>query len=189
MAESKKIICGARRKKGAGICQAPPAKGKKRCRLHGGADGVGAPLGNRNAVKHGLYSQYLGPEDQDRWDTIQIGTLDDEIRVTRIQISRCIRELERLDGLASDAGEHMENDTVTMTVDQVGNKITVATKRRKDVLRRYNFLVESVRKLELARLELGGGNKSAEDLARDIGQFMRSTDNPFEDPEVDQDAA
>lgn len=188
MAERKKIICGAKRKSDGGPCQAGVVPGKKRCRLHGGLS-TGAPLGNTNAVKHGLYSQYLKPEDQERWDTIQIGTLDDEIKVTRIQISRCIKELERLDGLASDSQEQLENDTVTLTVDQAGNKITVATKKRKDVLRRYNFLIESVRKLELARLELGGGNKSAEDLARDIGNFMRDTDNPFADPEDVPDAA
>lgn len=26
------------------------------CRMHGGADGVGAPPGNRNAWKHGYYT-------------------------------------------------------------------------------------------------------------------------------------
>ena len=31
--------------------------GKKRCRMHGGAQGSGAPTGNRNAVKHGLYTR------------------------------------------------------------------------------------------------------------------------------------
>jgi uncharacterized protein YjcR len=32
-------------------------KGKKRCRMHGGAKGSGAPKGNRNALKHGTYTQ------------------------------------------------------------------------------------------------------------------------------------
>ena len=31
-------------------------KGKKRCRMHGGAAGSGAPKGNKNALKHGLYT-------------------------------------------------------------------------------------------------------------------------------------
>lgn len=181
MADSNRVICGAQKRGGKGLCQAPAVRGKKRCRLHGGAEGHGAPKGNRNAIKHGLYSQYLSERDQERWDEIQIGTLDDEIRVTRIQISRCIQELERLSALASDDQAHMENESVTLSVDQQGNKLTVATKRRKDVLRRYNFLIETVRKLELARIELGGGNKTAEDLARDIRAFMQTTDNPFED--------
>jgi hypothetical protein len=31
-------------------------KGRARCRLHGGAEGSGAPEGNRNALKHGRYT-------------------------------------------------------------------------------------------------------------------------------------
>jgi hypothetical protein len=30
--------------------------GKKRCRMHGGAAGSGAPLGNKNRYVHGHYS-------------------------------------------------------------------------------------------------------------------------------------
>lgn len=39
-------------------CQKPAAKGKKRCRLHGGAEGSGAPRGERNgSYRHGLYTR------------------------------------------------------------------------------------------------------------------------------------
>ena len=31
--------------------------GKKRCRMHGGAAGSGAPAGNQNAVKHGAFTK------------------------------------------------------------------------------------------------------------------------------------
>lgn len=34
-----------------------PEPGKRRCRLHGGAKGAGAPRGNNNALKHGYYSK------------------------------------------------------------------------------------------------------------------------------------
>lgn len=40
----------------ATLCQSPAIRGKKRCRLHGGAKGSGAPKGNKNALKHGEYS-------------------------------------------------------------------------------------------------------------------------------------
>ncbi len=30
--------------------------GKRRCRMHGGAAGSGAPVGNKNAFRHGHYS-------------------------------------------------------------------------------------------------------------------------------------
>ncbi len=38
-------------------CASPAVRGKKRCRMHGGAKGSGAPFGNTNALKHGYYSK------------------------------------------------------------------------------------------------------------------------------------
>lgn len=48
--------CGAKTRSGK-LCQSPAVTGKKRCRMHGGAEGSGAPLGNKNALKHGLYTR------------------------------------------------------------------------------------------------------------------------------------
>ena len=50
--------CGARTRSGS-PCQSPAVKGKKHCRMHGGAAGSGARPGNRNALKHGRYSREL----------------------------------------------------------------------------------------------------------------------------------
>jgi hypothetical protein len=49
--------CLARTRSGA-PCQKSAAKDKERCRLHGGAEGSGAPRGERNgSYRHGLYTQ------------------------------------------------------------------------------------------------------------------------------------
>jgi hypothetical protein len=48
--------CGARTRDGA-ACRAPAAHGKTRCRMHGGGRRCGAPRGNRNARKHGLFAR------------------------------------------------------------------------------------------------------------------------------------
>jgi len=40
-----------------GACRSPAVRGKKRCRMHGGAPGSGAPRENRNARKHGLFTK------------------------------------------------------------------------------------------------------------------------------------
>jgi hypothetical protein len=48
--------CGARTRSGK-PCRSPAVDGKKRCRMHGGARGSGAPHGNKNALKHGLYTR------------------------------------------------------------------------------------------------------------------------------------
>ncbi len=48
--------CGAKTRAGT-PCMSPAVKGKKRCRMHGGAAGSGAPKGNKNALKHGHYTR------------------------------------------------------------------------------------------------------------------------------------
>ncbi len=40
----------------ATLCQSPAVRGKRRCRLHGGAKGSGGQKGNQNALKHGKYT-------------------------------------------------------------------------------------------------------------------------------------
>ena len=47
--------CGARTRSGA-PCKSAPVTGRRRCRMHGGADGSGAPEGSKNGnYKHGRY--------------------------------------------------------------------------------------------------------------------------------------
>jgi hypothetical protein len=48
--------CGARARSGS-ACRAPALSGSKRCRMHGGAEGAGAPRANQNARKHGLFTR------------------------------------------------------------------------------------------------------------------------------------
>jgi hypothetical protein len=48
--------CGATTRNG-GRCRAPAAHGKTRCRMHGGGRRCGAPRGNGNARKHGVFAR------------------------------------------------------------------------------------------------------------------------------------
>jgi hypothetical protein len=48
--------CGAKTRSGS-PCNAPAVRGKKRCRMHGGAPGSGAPRGNQNGLKHGRFTR------------------------------------------------------------------------------------------------------------------------------------
>jgi hypothetical protein len=48
--------CGARTRSGR-PCTAPAVSGKRRCRMHGGAPGSGAPKGNQNALKSGHFTR------------------------------------------------------------------------------------------------------------------------------------
>jgi hypothetical protein len=47
--------CGAKIRSG-GSCRSPAVRGKRRCRMHGGAPESGAPTGNQNACKHGRFT-------------------------------------------------------------------------------------------------------------------------------------
>jgi glucans biosynthesis protein len=48
--------CGAQTRNGE-TCRAPALRGKTRCRMHGGAWGSGAPMGNQNARTHGAFTR------------------------------------------------------------------------------------------------------------------------------------
>ena len=51
---NQSLRCGARTRSGSS-CRSPTVRGKRRCRMHGGAAGSGAPIGNTNALRHGHY--------------------------------------------------------------------------------------------------------------------------------------
>jgi hypothetical protein len=54
--------CGARTRSGK-PCQSPVVSGKRRCRMHGGAHGSGAPKGERNgSYRHGFYTAEAAAE-------------------------------------------------------------------------------------------------------------------------------
>ena len=48
------LRCGARRRAGK-PCRSLAVSGKTLCRIHGGAVESGAPLGNKNALTHGVH--------------------------------------------------------------------------------------------------------------------------------------
>ena len=50
--------CSAKSRAGT-PCRSPAVAGKKRCRMHGGAPGSGAPKGNQNALTTGLHTKEM----------------------------------------------------------------------------------------------------------------------------------
>src|SRR6201993_2942292 len=51
-----RALRGGPRTRSGAPCQSPAVRGKRRCRMHGGAAGTGAPFGNKNAFRHGHYT-------------------------------------------------------------------------------------------------------------------------------------
>jgi hypothetical protein len=54
----------------------------------------GAPEGNKNAVRNGLYSKYLSAEEQEQLALVgDIPGLDGEIEAARVDVMRALRKL------------------------------------------------------------------------------------------------
>jgi hypothetical protein len=105
-------LCGAKTRLG-GTCKKAPIAGKTRCCLHEelsvgdtsahehqcepcGQDAqiVQGAQGTNNehgAIAHGFYADALQPDELDLWARIEIGSLDDEIRLMKMKLRRLVR--------------------------------------------------------------------------------------------------
>lgn len=80
-------ICGAKTRSGK-PCNNKPIAGKKRCRLHGGLS-PGAPKGNKNNLKHGIYSRIFDDAQIDEAIAMQ-GNVSRELAIARIQLANLL---------------------------------------------------------------------------------------------------
>lgn len=164
--------CGAKTRAG-GSCKAP-AMANGRCRVHGGSS-TGAPK-NTNAVKHGFYSDALLPEERDLYERVEIGSLDDEIKLARVKLHRFVRLagsldlMQMVDGtleVIRKTGEAY--DAASESMQPYDKKeIKAAAPDYADLIIRQ---LDLIRKLELARADLkrdepppadGGGQGGAD---------------------------
>lgn len=144
-------------------------KGKARCAMHGGK----TPMKTRGNRKHGLYSAHLTPEEQDQWDGIQIGAVDDELRMLRIYLARCVA----LDAQISNAPSTVELSEVRRSVRPEGDAVDTIS-RKPDVFGRMNWIVGRIANLEKVRLEMLAAaaerGEGVDDKARDLIQTIRA---------------
>jgi len=116
--------------------------------------------GNTNAKTHGIYQKFLAPEEQEEWSNIELGKVDDELRLCRIRLQRALRaEIE--------ANGEVELEAVTeapAVMSGVPMDETIRTKqyRRKDYQGIINTLLGRIESLEKTRKDLmadmGNGN-------------------------------
>lgn len=142
--------CGATTRKG-GKCQREVLPGKRRCALHGGKS-TGPktkPLGNKRAAKPGsLYSQYLTDDEQTAFEQIELGRIDDELKLQRIRLARALRE-EQAIGKRLELDEHIK---------RVGGGPDAVPDEKKYKRRDYVAIIDRItgriESLERTRLEL-----------------------------------
>lgn len=137
-------LCGAKTRSGEKCKSRPMANG--RCRMHGGkSTGPKDNTGNTNAIKPGsLYSKYLTEDEQGAFNDIQLGNIDDELRLTRIRLARAL------------AKESDKPEIETVTRRQGGGPTTVPNEqqfKRRDYVGIIDKLTARIESLERRRLE------------------------------------
>ncbi len=136
-------LCGAKTRSGE-PCKRHAIPGSKRCKLHGGKS-TGAP-GNRNAAKPGsIYSKYLTDEENDALARIELGRVDDELRLTRVRLMRAL-------GRENEFGNTLEIDSEKVDSGETGG--TTTNSKVRDYSGLIDRLTARIESLERTRAEL-----------------------------------
>ena len=145
-------LCGAKTRSGE-PCKRHAIPGSSRCKLHGGKS-KGAPKANKYAAKPGsIYSQFLTDAENDMLASIELGRVDDELRLTRIRLMRALaRENEFGNTLELDS-EKSEPIEIEGRVIEGLAKVTTTTKVR-DYAGMIDRLTGRIESLERTRAEL-----------------------------------
>lgn len=123
--------CGARTRSGA-PCKRAPLEGKRRCRLHGGAS-TGPKKGSRNAAKPGsLYSKFLTDDERAIAAALELGSVDEELRLTRIRLMRALQR-------EADKGDTAELDE---QIEREGAENVTARSESKYKVRDYTAMID-----------------------------------------------
>lgn len=148
-------LCGAKTRSGE-PCKRHAIPGSSRCKLHGGKSS-GPPKGSKNAAKPGsIYSQFLTEEENDMLASIELGRVDDELRLTRVRLMRALaREYE--------FGNELEIDSEKI---EDGEKTT--TNKVRDYSGLIDRLTARVESLERTKEDLETRRLTNEKLRRDL---------------------
>lgn len=158
--------CGAKTRSGLPCKNRAMVNG--RCRMHGGKATV-THKGNQNARTHGIYSDAIDPNEQELWEQVEIGNLDNAIRIAHLQLRRAMiaqRAAESEDGLDLDA----ESTTTIEPAESEGNDEkprttkTVQRQRRpyEDII---NRLLGRIGDLEAKRADIANKAGHSGDVA------------------------
>ena len=170
-------LCGAKTRSGS-PCQSK-AMANGRCRMHGGKS-TGAPKGNKNNLKAGgIYSQFLTDEERAISAAMELGNLDEEIKLCKIRLMRALKaeaeqqaqveefnklELEALNESPSLIGGLPDNDEIIQTKQfkrrDYGTIIDRLIARIESLETRRASLVQMSLDLERKKLELDQLSKS-----------------------------
>lgn len=187
-------VCGAKTRAGTPCQRRPMANG--RCSLHGGKS-TGAPIGNQNARKHGLYAKYMTEAELALADQMTVGSVDSELAVLRVKLAAALQAQAEFNAqqLADDAqaaaatrappGMETESRTLVVTNRQGGVQ---TVHRRRDYSDEILRLTMAIGRLELVRAKLAQTTSDPSELAREIGGFLEAIRDGFmqDEPDVEK---
>lgn len=168
-------LCGASKRGNGEPCKRHAVPGSLRCKLHGGKSSgpkvPGDQTGNRKAAKPGsIYSKFLTDEENDALAGIELGRVDDELRLTRIRLMRALsRENEFGNELEIDSEKHeagvISGTTTTSKVrdysgliDRLTARIESLERTRAELLKTNPVELPPVTRIEI---EVVGGRTNA----------------------------
>lgn len=141
--------CGAKTRSGH-PCKAN-AMPNGRCRKHGGTS-TGAPAGNQNARKHGIYSAFLSEDERNAWGSLELGKVDDELRLTRIRLMRALARESKFGNTLEIDSEKVEPEEADGV--PTGNAKVTRTSKVRDYSSLIDRLTARIESLERTRAEL-----------------------------------
>ena len=180
--------CGAQKADGEGYCRKTPyrKKGERkgdvgpwRCEFHGGKGG--APLGNQNARRHGIYSNSVTVEELNMLideSTINTKSVEFEIKMTKIRLKRAYEaEFQQILKLG-EGGDQEEKSILEIMETEEGENEDGETffkikKRRTDYPALISDLIRQLCKLVATKMSAEGENtENIEDIAKKVREAI-----------------
>lgn len=171
-------LCGAKTRSGE-PCKRHPVPGSTRCKLHGGKS-PGAAKGNRYAARPGsLYSRYLSDEEQGIAASIELGNVDEELRLTRIRLMRALQR-------ENDLGDTLEvesetTEPVEIDGEPTGGDLIKRTAKVRDYSALIDKLTARIESLEVRRAALVAAALDAEIKQLEIEKRRADLKDPDDD--------
>lgn len=173
-------LCGAKTRSGE-PCKRHAAVGSTRCKLHGGkSTGPRNQTGNRNAARPGsLYSRFLSDEEQGIAANIELGNVDEELRLTRIRLMRALQR-------ENDLGDTLELESETIEPVEIdgeptGGELIKRTTKVRDYTKLIDTLTARIESLEARRAALVAAALDAEIKQLEIEKRRAELKDPDDD--------
>lgn len=149
--------CGAKLRNKDKYCKRWPISKNGRCGLHGGVvKGLSATINNTTkALKSGLYAKFLTEEDKEVYFGTELGTIDEEIRMAKVQVARAYRAQYAYDiGLKENGRNEQGMVLMEISITRGDHTEIKKVKRRDDYKNEIRQASRLVAKLEGLRAEL-----------------------------------